>query len=280
MKKIAFVKMQALGNDFIVIDGVNQSIGLIQPEILSYLADRHRGIGFDQCLIIEPALSANVDFQYTIFNADGSEVGQCGNGARCAARFIREQGLSHKKILTLATRTTQLKVQIHDEAYQRVTATLGVPHFLSPSPIKISTIPSVYGLTLGNPHAVIRVDDVNAAEVKRIGEVFNQKKDRISRDILNYFPEGVNVGFMQIIDNQHIKLRVFERGVGETLACGSGACAAMICARQFYGASSKVRVVLSGGSLEVEWEGEGLAVSVTGEAQRIFEGVVDLDTVL
>lgn len=266
MKILHFTKMHALGNDFMVIDGINQSISL-SPEFIRKLSDRHRGIGFDQCLLIEPTTIPNTDFFYTIFNADGTEVGQCGNGARCVARFIHENKLSTHAKLRLATRTTQLTTEIHDSNYQAITATLGVPCFDT----SISTLDNItfHVVDLGNPHAVIRVDNVKTARVDHIGQLLNQNP------IL--FPSGVNVEFMQIDNKHHIKLRVFERGAGETQACGSGACAAMVCARKFYETDSTMEVELPGGTLHITWEGEGSLVSVTGNAVRVFDGKVNIN---
>ncbi len=287
-KLIKFTKMHALGNDFIVMDGINQSIKLT-PALLQTLSDRHRGIGFDQCLLVERPISADTDFFYSIFNADGTEVGQCGNGARCVARFIHEnklytQDLNQKKALTkhknkyiLATKTTQLTVEVHhsDENYEKITAELGVPRFISNhletiKPININYNDqeiAFHAIDLGNPHAVIRVKDINNAPVEQIGELFK------SAPFLSLFPEGVNVGFMEINNNHELKLRVYERGTGETQACGSGACAAMICARKFYHTDSTMDVKLPGGTLQIHWESDGSPVSITGNAVRVFDGV-------
>lgn len=266
-----FTKMHALGNDFIVIDGTHDDDTSLftQPAFIQQIADRHRGIGFDQCLIIEPALSPKADFFYRIINANGAEVGQCGNGARCAARFIHEKQLSAKKTLILETRTTLLSVSINAPYdYTSITATLGVPSFVSQD---IQTLHNTdfYALNIGNPHAIIHIDQIALAPVDAIGKIFNTQPSSL-------FPDGVNVEFMQIIDSQHLQLRVFERGAGETQACGSGACAAMICARQFYGTDATMHITLPGGTLTISWQGEGHPVHLTGDAVTVFEGVLAL----
>jgi diaminopimelate epimerase len=257
-----FSKMHGLGNDFMVIDGVNQSIQLSASDIQAF-SDRHRGIGFDQLLLVGPSKIAGVDFSYTIFNADGTESGQCGNGARCVARFIHEKKLSTKKKLTLETKTSHVVVEIHDDHYQRITAQLGVPSIIPEE--QLLQFHAFHSIDVGNPHAIMRVDDISVIPVHEIGTFFNKS---------TYFPKGVNVEWMQIDRPNKLKLRVFERGTGETQACGSGACAAMICARKFYGADSTMDVELPGGILSIHWEGEGQPVSVTGSAVHVFDGVL------
>lgn len=256
--QVTFTKMHALGNDFMVIDGVNQSIKL-SSDILQAWSNRHRGIGFDQCLLIEPSSLPEVDFAYRIFNADGSEVGQCGNGARCAARFIHENKLSLKRNLTLSTLTTLLNIEIHDEYYQKITVTLGIPHFEERHH-------DFHFVDLGNPHAVFLVEQVDEVSIQTRGESLNADH--------RLFPEGVNVGFMEIQQPESLRLRVFERGVGETEACGSGACAAMVCAKKFHNAASEMAVHLPGGTLQISWAGDGSPVLMTGNAIRVFDGVV------
>jgi diaminopimelate epimerase len=278
MRILKFTKMHALGNDFMVIDGVNQPwVGeYIQSSktLLKNLSDRHRGIGFDQCLLIENPFCRKtgnfpIDFFYSIFNADGSEVGQCGNGARCVARFIHEQKLSSHKKYHLATKTTQLTVEVHDKNYKKITAELAIPQFFS---TQLETYENIafHAVDLGNPHAVIHMDNIQDALVDKIGRLMN------SAPFHSFFPSGVNVGFMEIHDNHHLKLRVYERGAAETQACGSGACAAMVCARKFYHTDSTMTVELPGGALEITWMGEGFPVSVTGDAVRVFDGQIDV----
>ncbi len=252
--------MHALGNDFMVIDGVNQHIHL-SPVMIQALSDRHRGIGFDQLLLIEKSKVA--DFSYTIFNADGTESGQCGNGARCVARFIHEKQLSQKKKLTLETKTTQIVVELHDDNYQRITAELGIPSIVPEE--KLLQFHTFHSIDVGNPHAIMKVDDIQLIPVNEIGLFFNKSTQ---------FPEGVNVEWMQIDSPQQLKLRVYERGTGETQACGSGACAAMVCARKFYGADSTMEVELPGGILSISWQGEGQPVCVTGNAVHVFDGIL------
>lgn len=262
-KTINFTKMHALGNDFMVIDGVNQSVKL-SPEVIRELADRHRGVGFDQLLFVQPALSLDSDFFYAIFNADGTEAGQCGNGARCVARFIHEKKLSSKIKLKLETKTARITAELHDEEhYQRITAGLGVPSIVAEE--QLLQFHSFHSIDVGNPHAIIRVEDVKLIPVNEIGLFFNKNAR---------FSEGVNVEFMQIDNDRKLTLRVFERGTGETQACGSGACAAMVCARKFYNAASTMTVELPGGVLNIRWEGEGHPVFVTGNAVSVFDGVL------
>jgi diaminopimelate epimerase len=257
---IKFSKMHALGNDFMVIDGVNQVIQL-SPVIIQALSDRHRGVGFDQLLLIQSSHVA--DFSYTIFNADGTESGQCGNGARCVARFIHEKKLSAKKKLTLETKTTHIVVELHDDKYQKITAELGVPSIVPEE--ELLQFHTFHSIDVGNPHAIMKVDDITQIPVNDIGLFFNRS---------TRFSEGVNVEWMQMDTPQKLALRVYERGTGETQACGSGACAAMVCARKFYGADSTMEVALPGGVLSIKWEGEGHPVCVTGNAVHVFDGVL------
>lgn len=252
--------MHALGNDFMVIDGVNQKIDL-SPSIIQCLSNRHRGIGFDQLLLIQRSEVA--DFSYAIFNADGTESGQCGNGARCVARFIHQKQLSDKKKFTLETKTTHIVVKLHDDNYQQITAELGVPSIVQEE--QLLQFHTFHSIDVGNPHAIMKVDDIKLIPVNEIGLFFNKSSQ---------FPEGVNVEWMQIDNPQKLTLRVFERGTGETQACGSGACAAMVCARKFYGTDSTMEVELPGGILSITWEGEGHPVCVTGNAVHVFDGTL------
>lgn len=257
-----------------VIDAVHQTID-ITPELIQRWADRHRGVGFDQLLLVEPTHQPDTDFFYRIFNANGSEVGQCGNGARCLAQFIRRHALSNKTDLILATQTRQLHVHIQQD--NLITVDMGIPLFHpSDIPFIAAEEQNHYTLTLaehatplsvvniGNPHAVIDVDDCDAAPVELFGHALNQHP---------HFPEGVNVGFRQILSPQHIRLRVYERGVGETLACGSGACAAAILGIRDHVLTSPVTVTLNGGDLSIAWPGRHMPASMTGPATHVYDGV-------
>lgn len=274
---LKFTKMHGLGNDFMVIDGVNQKFNLGSAEI-SKLADRHFGVGFDQCLIVEPSVSTEVDFNYKIYNANGQEVGQCGNGARCLASFIRYKGLSAKKSLAVSTQTTVMRLEIEDDG--AVTVDMGKPIFL-PSlipiafakqqatysiPLEFDDLCFVHALSVGNPHAVLVVDKLDDDYVQKYGEAISLHK---------LFPEQVNVSFMQIIDSGHIHLRVYERGCGETKACGSGAVAAAVIGILQYELLSTVLVSLPGGDLQVTWPDLHANVSLNGPTQIVFEGEID-----
>jgi diaminopimelate epimerase len=272
---IKFTKMHGLGNDFVVIDGVRQHINLT-TEAIKKLANRNLGIGCDQVLLIEPPSDKNIDFNYRIFNCDGSEVEQCGNGARCMGRYIADQQLSGKKTVLLQTKNRVMEVTIKPK--NLVTANMGAPIF-TPKEIpfnsqqqdKLYSIEAgsqnfeIAALSVGNPHAVLQVDDIDTAAVEDIGPLIQANKQ---------FPESVNVGFMQIIDRQNIRLRVYERGVGETQACGSGACAAAVAAIQQDLVDSKVKLKLLGGELSVEWLGEGEPILMTGPAETVFHGKI------
>ena len=274
---IKFTKMHGLGNDFVVIDGVRQHINLTTKAIKK-LADRHLGIGCDQLLLIEPPSDKKIDFNYRIFNSDGSEVEQCGNGARCMGRYIADQQLSGKKTVLLQTKNRVMEVTT--KAKNLVTANMGAPIF-TPSEIPFicqqqdikysieskSQTFDIAALSVGNPHAVIQVEDVNTAAVEEIGPLIQTNSQ---------FPESVNVGFMQIVDRQTIKLRVYERGVGETQACGSGACAAAVAAIQQDLVDSRVNLRLLGGELSVEWCGEGQSILMTGPAETVFHGKIKI----
>jgi len=271
---IKFTKMHGLGNDFMVLDGINQTIKLSADQIKHY-ADRKTGVGFDQCLIIEPSAQESIDFNYRIFNADGQEVGQCGNGARCLALFAQYYGLTKKPNLRVATNTTQMNLQINPD--QSVTVDMGQPK-LNPNDIPFlaahqtdeyqlsfvdGTATSVHAISVGNPHAVRVVTDVNSAPVQSLGH-------EISHHPL--FPEQTNAGFMQILNPAHIKLRVYERGCGETSACGSGAVAAAAIGRLFYGLSEQITVSLTGGELRVDWPRINGPITLTGPATFVYEG--------
>lgn len=254
--KINFSKMQSLGNDFVVIDATQIPFQLTKADI-QQMADRRCGIGFDQLLILELSTKADCDFNYRIFNADGGEVGQCGNGARCMARFIELNHLSHKKAWVFSTATSEIKVNLIDEMVQ----------VEMPIPIVLPAIEAtVASVDLGNPHVVIQVEDVDELDLENASQPYVQH---------SAFPQGVNVGFMQIINPEHIRLRVYERGVGMTLACGSGACAAVVAGRLQGLLETKVQVDQPGGRCSVSWEGEGSPVYLTGPAEHCFDGVWD-----
>lgn len=288
---VRFSKMHGLGNDFMVIDSITQRIFLNKEQIRK-LADRHFGIGFDQLLIVEPPRNPEMDFRYRIFNADGGEVENCGNGARCFVRFVRDQRLTNKNAIRVETAGGPLTLSITPD--ERVEVNMGKPGLTSESvPFKTlkgePTKANAYRLPLdapitlennatvnevevgvvsmGNPHAVIRVDSAQHAPVEHLGPVVEQHPR---------FPKRVNVGFMQVVDRQHIKLRVYERGAGETLACGTGACAAVVSGIQRGWLDHKVEATLKGGKLTIEWQGEGHPVIMTGPAVKVYDGRLDL----
>jgi len=273
--KIRFTKMHGLGNDFMVIDGINQQIELSHSQISAW-ADRHFGIGFDQLLLVEATDSKDVLFKYRIFNADGGEVDQCGNGARCFARFVREKGLTEARVIPVETNTGRLELEMIDD--ENVTVNMGIPEFEPERiPLKAAQRNPTYklqledrelkfnALSMGNPHAVFQVENLDDAVVKHLGPRVE------SHDL---FPQRVNVGFMQIIDRSHFKLRVYERGVGETLACGSGACAAMVAGVQLGLLERKANAKLQGGHLQLDWQGEGKPVMMTGSTAMVYEGEI------
>lgn len=270
--------MHGLGNDFIVIDGVRQSISLERAQ-MQRMADRHFGIGCDQILLVESTQEAGIDFRYRIFNADGGEVEQCGNGARCFARFVVDKGLTDKKEIAVSTLSGVLRPRLEDDG--QVTVEMGVPRFV-PEEIPFlaeqqqdsydlevngKTI-KVYVLSMGNPHVLQIVKDIDMAPVQLQGPLLQQHER---------FPKRVNAGYMQIVDRSHIRLRVYERGAGETLACGSGACAAVVVGRQAGLLDAKVEVSLPGGSLNIAWQGEGEPVWLTGPASTVFDGEINLE---
>lgn len=274
---IKFTKMHGLGNDFVIIDAVRQHINLT-TEAIKKMADRNVGIGCDQVLILEPPAEKNSDFNYRIFNCDGNEVEQCGNGARCVGRYIADQQLSGKQTVLLQTKNRLMEVSIKPK--NMVTANMGAPIFtpaeiplISDQEEKLYPIETdteryeIAAISVGNPHAVIQVKDIDTTAVSDIGPQIQA---------LNQFPESVNVGFMQIIDRQTIKLRVYERGVGETQACGSGACAAAVAAIQQNLVDSKVKLELLGGTLWVEWQGNDQPILMTGPAETVFHGKIKL----
>ncbi|CAI8740691.1 diaminopimelate epimerase [Methylococcus capsulatus] len=270
---LRFTKMQGLGNDFVVIDAIHQTVNLDEAA-LRRLADRHYGIGCDQILLVEPPASDEVDFRYRIFNADGGEVSQCGNGARCFARFVREKGLIDRDEIRVETAAGRMVLWL--EAGGEVRVEMGVPrHAPAEVPLLADRERSVYtvnvegvdwrfgAVSVGNPHAVITVADVDEAPVARVGTVLERHE---------LFPERANIGFMQVLDLHHARLRVYERGTGETLACGSGACAAAVVGILQGTLESPVRIDLPGGTLRIGWQGRGTPVYLSGPAVTVFEG--------
>lgn len=273
---LTFTKMHGLGNDFMVLDATRAPISL-NSEQIRLLADRHFGVGFDQLLMVEPAQQAGVDFNYRIFNADGSEVEQCGNGARCFARYVHDQGLTQKNPLRVATRAGIIELSIDSAGQVRVN--MGTP---KTQPTQIPFVVDedadadfyqleVEGETvelavvsMGNPHAVIPVPCVEQAAVQHLGALL-QSHPR--------FPARVNVGFMQVLARDAIKLRVYERGTGETLACGTGACAAVVAGIGAGWLDAKVTVQLAGGTLTIEWVGGNAPVMMEGPAVKLYEGL-------
>ena len=272
-----FTKMHGLGNDFVVIDAINQAVNL-SPEQIRFMADRHFGVGFDQLLLVEKPESANADFKYRIFNADGSEVSQCGNGARCFARFVREKGLFAGDEIIVDTDSGQLVLTLSDN--DSVTVNMGIPkHKPTEIPLRADQEAQAYSVeingesvefgavSMGNPHAIIQVDDVNLAPVAELGKTLESHA---------LFPERANIGFMQLINRQRIKLRVYERGAGETLACGSGACAAVVVGIGQNLLANEVTADLLRGQLRISWAGRGQPVFMTGPARTVFDGKIAL----
>jgi len=275
--RLEFTKMQGLGNDFVVLDALRQPIAL-DDEQLRRLADRRFGVGCDQILMVLPTEVAGADFGYRIFNADGGEVEHCGNGVRCVGRFLAERGYTREDRITVATLSGLTHIQLLDDG--RVTVDMGAPR-LAPAEIPFTAEQQqteyaldVDGVTvrfgavsMGNPHAVIRVDDVDDAPVRALGPRLQAHPA---------FPRQVNVGFMQILDRGRIRLRVYERGAGETLACGTGACAAVVAGRLQDLLDASVRVGLRGGDLQIEWQGPGESVWMTGPADTVFTGAIEI----
>lgn len=274
---LKFTKMQGLGNDFVVIDATARPVELTPAEVRR-LADRHFGVGCDQLLLVEKARAPDTDFYYRIFNADGGEVEQCGNGARCFVRFVHDRGLSTKPQIRVGTLSGVIEPKLEPDG--QVTVNMGVPEF-EPSrvPFHAPAQALTYDLTsekklfkinvlsMGNPHAVQVVADVGTAPVATDGPVIESHPR---------FPKRVNAGFMQVVSRSHIKLRVYERGAGETLACGTGACAAVVAGVQRGLLDHQVRVTTRGGDLSVAWAGAGQPVMMTGPAVSVFEGQLDL----
>jgi len=278
---IDFTKMHGAGNDFVVIDAVTKAIRLSSEQIQT-IANRHTGVGCDQVLVIEPPKRGDADFEYKIFNADGSTAGQCGNGARCVGRFIREQGLSPKQEITLQvgdclrhlslSKHFDVKAELGEPVFDFAAVPYVLPDGYEASSteheLKLGSVTVNAGiLSMGNPHAVIVVDDCAATPIEKIGPMIQA---------LDVFPSSVNVGFMEIKSRDAIALRVFERGIGETLACGSGACAAVVHGIRLGLLSPKVTVDLPGGKLIVSWTGGQDAVWLSGPAETVFQGKVNL----
>ena len=274
---LRFTKMHGLGNDFVVIDAVSQAVTLSAAQI-ALLAHRRLGVGCDKVLLVEAPHLGGVDFRYRIYNADGGEVEQCGNGARCFARFVRDKGLTDKQRIRVETAAGIIELQVQPN--DQVTVNMGEPRFEPAQiPFEAEAPAAQYTLevagqalrigavSMGNPHAVLRVTDVASAAVASLGPAIEAHPR---------FPRRVNVGFMQIVDRGHIKLRVFERGVGETLACGTGACAAVVVGRQQGELDAQVEVDLPGGRLHIDWGGQGQPVWMTGPAVSVFEGSIEL----
>lgn len=269
--------MHGLGNDFVVFDGISQELDFSQDQVRS-IADRHFGIGCDQVLVVERPTLQGVDFRYRIYNADGGEVEQCGNGARCFAHFVRDQGLTDKTRITVQTAAGLIELSIEPDG--QITVNMGSPRF-SPRDIPMvaereaesyavdidGEVIDLGAVSMGNPHAVLRVPDVRSAPMARLGRAI---------ECHPRFPNRVNVGFMEVSDRQHIRLRVHERGVGETLACGSGACAAVAVGRRRGWLADRVAVELPGGMLSILWQGGDAPVWMTGPAVRVFDGRIRL----
>lgn len=275
--RIKFSKMHGLGNDFILIENLMREI-ILSPDRVRQLADRRRGIGCDQVIMAEVTTVPGADFAMRIFNADGSEAEQCGNGVRCFTVFVRELGLTSSSEITIVTAGGLVKSRF--EGSEQISVDMGTPRFEPIDiPFRAPKRAASYSLTvaeqavtigavsMGNPHAVVKVDDVGVAPVSTLGPLIQKHAD---------FPRGANVGFMQVIDAQHIRLRVFERGAGETLACGTGACAAVVIGHEQGLLQDTVEVHLPGGRLYVRWGGGMYPVWMTGPAVRVFDGEIEL----
>jgi diaminopimelate epimerase len=276
--KLKFTKMQGVGNDFVVLDAIRQPLTMT-AELARRIADRHFGIGCDQILLVEKSLSPASDFRYRIWNGDGGEVEQCGNGARCFVRFVHEKALTHKREIRVETKSGSLTLTLEPDG--KVKVNMGAPVF---DPMRIPFLAasdepvqgleaggrsvSIAALSMGNPHAVQIVDDVDAAPVTELGPLIETHPR---------FPQRVNAGFMQILDRTHIRLRVWERGAGETLACGTGACAAVVAGIRAGHLDAKVEVATRGGHLTIEWQGVDNPVWMTGPAVTVYEGEIEIE---
>lgn len=274
---LKFTKMHGAGNDFVVLDGVRQHIELT-PEQLRMLADRHFGVGCDQVLLVEKTENKEADFRYRIFNSDGGEVEQCGNGARCFMRFVHDQKLTAKREIIVETRSGLISPRLEQDG--RVTVNMGAPIFeperipfsggsgAASEPLEVAgdTL-RISAVSMGNPHAVQVVEDVEQAPVKELGSLIERHPQ---------FPKRVNAGFMQVMDRHHIRLRVYERGAGETLSCGTGACAAVVAGIRRGLLDSPVNVATRGGALTIAWDGDGELVQMTGPAITVFAGEITI----
>jgi diaminopimelate epimerase len=279
--KLEFTKMHGLGNDFVVIDAINQDVQL-SPDQVRFIADRHFGVGCDQLLLVESPTVEAAEFRYRIFNADGGEVQQCGNGARCFARFVHDRKMTFSTTIPVETRAGMIYLKLEDDG--QVTVDMGVPSFDPESlPFDADVVAedepeyhqlmvngekyAIGAVSVGNPHAVLLVESVDEAPVETLGAAIESHER---------FPQRVNVGFMEILDRAHIRLRVFERGAGETLACGTGACAAVAVGIHNSLLDHTVQVTLKGGDLTIRWQGNGLPLLMTGPAQTVYEGKITL----
>ncbi|MCV2403704.1 diaminopimelate epimerase [Marinomonas sp. C2222] len=275
---LKFTKMHGLGNDFVVVDAVSRKVFFNKQQI-ERLSDRNWGIGFDQLLVVEPPTQPDMDFRYRIYNSDGSEVEHCGNGARCFAKFVLERGLTNKRVINVETKRGSIQLRVVED--DLVTVDMGMPSFM-PADLPFSADPSSNSLyplkagskeyqitpvSVGNPHAVIKVDELFDEEVATAGALIENH---------DLFPNNVNVGFMKVLTPSEINLRVYERGVGETQACGTGACAAVVAGIKQGWLSPKVTAHLRGGDLHIEWQGEGSPILMTGPAAKVFEGQIYL----
>ena len=274
---VRFTKMHGLGNDFLVLDTVTQKVK-VNSTLVKKLADRNFGVGFDQMLIVEPPSSPDMDFRYRIYNADGSEVEHCGNGARCFAKFVRDKRLTAKETVAVETEKGPIYLTITED--KQVVVDMGVP-VLEPQKVPFSadqqaaTYPvevsgqtvDISAVSMGNPHGVLLVDCVDSAPVESWGPELGSHP---------VFPEKANIGFMEIISGAEVRLRVFERGAGETLACGTGACAAVVAGRLRGLLDDRVKVHLPGGTLIIEWVGKGEPLIMTGPATTVYEGQIFL----
>ena len=279
--QIEFTKMHGSGNDFVVIDAINQAVDL-SAEQVRFIADRHFGVGCDQLLLVENPMLEGAEFRYRIFNADGGEVQQCGNGARCFARFVHDRGMTSNTSIPVETSAGMIHLKLEDDG--QVTVDMGVPSF-DPQALPFDADDTdreeteyhqlmvndekyaIGAVSVGNPHAVLLVDSVSAAPVETLGAAIESHER---------FPQRVNVGFMEIMDRSHIRLRVFERGVGETLACGTGACAAVAVGIHNSLLENAVQVELNGGHLTIRWQGNDNTLLMTGPAQTVYQGKITL----
>ncbi|ANG61236.1 diaminopimelate epimerase [Marinobacterium aestuarii] len=272
---VRFTKMHGLGNDFMVVDLVTQR-AKITPALVSRLADRNFGVGFDQMLLVEPPTDPKMDFRYRIYNADGSEVEHCGNGARCFAKFVRDKRLTIKPVICVETAKGKAILRVLED--RQVEVDMGAPELVPAEiPFVADGIEITYpievadqwldisAVSMGNPHGVLLVDDVSTAAVETLGPLL-ERHER--------FPARANIGFMQVLSTSEIRLRVYERGAGETRACGTGACAAVVAGRRRGLLGDDVRVHLPGGELQIRWAGEGSSVLMTGPATTVYEGQI------